>query len=88
MLRAISAAAVIGWLIFSWPVALAIVGLSLFIAMFYSGCLEGPADEKAEKVLCFTIIFVSIVALGAFGDREREAENDQGVPRMCMHVQC
>ena len=89
MLRYFSCAALIGWLIYSWPIALGIVAFSLFIAMFYAGCIDGKADEKVEKTLCFTIIVVSILALGAFGTRSHDDSGaEYGAPKMCMHVQC
>lgn len=86
MLRYLSYAALIGWLIYSWPLALAVAGISGFITLFYSAAIDGRADDKVNRTFHFAVITLSVIVLLMIGNHEVIESEDQ--QKYCSGVQC
>ena len=81
----LATAALVGWLIYSWQVAVCLIMVCGVISLFYAGALAGPAQAKVVKCFAGLVLAMTLVMIGIAN--QRPADNE-GMLKTCASVQC
>ena len=81
----LATAALIGWLLYSWSVALGLIMVCGVISLFYAGALEGDAQSKVVRCFAGMVLVMTLVMVGVV--TQRIAYENDG-PKTCAAVQC
>lgn len=79
----LAVAVLIAWFIYSVKIALGLIVLCGFVAVFYGAAFEGPADKKVWRVFSVLVLVLSVVMVGAINSSESDAP-----VKLCGRVEC
>ncbi len=80
----LAAAALLGWLIYSWSVALCLTMVCGVISLFYAGALTGAAETKVRRCFSMLVLALTLVMIGIATERVTGG----GGPKVCNRVEC
>ena len=73
------------WALYAWKIAVALSAMSMLIALFYAGALDGYANEKVLKAFCILVFALSAAMVGVLAT---PPEGDAPEIKYCGSVQC